>query len=87
MRKGSGDNPSKVGPIVVENTYKGFVLGFRRLHFPWGFVGLESVRGPSCLSDHFLSIPLTGFGLNTLLIVVYPTFNCTCLVTVHALAT
>jgi hypothetical protein len=46
MQKGSGDNPSKDGPIVVENTYRGLVLGFRRLHFPCGFMGLESVRGP-----------------------------------------
>ena len=40
-----------------------------------------------CLPDHFLSILLTGFGLDTLLIVVYPTFDCTRLVIVHALAT
>jgi hypothetical protein len=45
VRKGSGDNPSKAGPIVVENTYRGLVLGFRRFHLPWGFVSLESVRG------------------------------------------
>jgi hypothetical protein len=46
VQKGSGDNPSKAGPIVVENTYRGLVLGFHRLHFPWGFMGLESIRGP-----------------------------------------
>ena len=50
MWKGSGDNPSKVGPIVVENTYRGLILGFRRLHFPWIFMGLESVRGPQLSS-------------------------------------
>ena len=87
MRKGSRDNPSKAGPIVVENTYRGLVLGFRRLHLPWGFMGLKSVRGPHCLPDHLLSIPLTGFGLDTLLIVVYPTFDYTRLVTVRMLET
>ena len=46
MRKGSGDNPSKAGPIVVENTYRGLVFGFRRLHLPRNFVGLKSVQGP-----------------------------------------
>jgi hypothetical protein len=46
MQKGSRDNPSKAGPIVVENTYRGLVLGFRRLHFPWSFMGLESIRDP-----------------------------------------
>jgi hypothetical protein len=50
MQKGSGDNPSKAGPIVVENTYRGLVLGFRRLHFPWSFMGLESIRGPQLSS-------------------------------------
>ena len=50
MQKGSGDNPSKARPIVVENTYRGLVLGFRRLHLPRGFVGLESVRGPQLSS-------------------------------------
>jgi hypothetical protein len=50
MRKGSGDNPSKAGPIVVENTYRGLVLGFRRLHLPRSFVGLESIRGPQLSS-------------------------------------
>ena len=50
MWKGSGDNPSKAGPIVLENTYRGLVLGFRRLHLPWSFVGLESVRGPQLSS-------------------------------------
>jgi hypothetical protein len=53
--KGSGDNPSKVGPIVVENTYRGLVLGFRRLHLPRSFVGLESIRGPQ-LSSRPLSL-------------------------------
>jgi hypothetical protein len=53
MQKGSGDNPSKVGPIVVENTYRGLVLGFRRFHFPRGFMGLESVRGPQLSSGPF----------------------------------
>jgi hypothetical protein len=46
VRKGSGDNPSKARPIVVENTYRGLVLGFCRLHLPRGFVGLKYVRGP-----------------------------------------
>jgi hypothetical protein len=50
VRKGSGDNPSKVEPIVVENTYRGLVLGFCRLHFPWSFVGLESIQGPQLSS-------------------------------------
>jgi hypothetical protein len=50
MRKGSGDNPSKAGLIVVENTYRGLDLGFRRLHFPRSFMGLESVRGPQLSS-------------------------------------
>jgi hypothetical protein len=45
VRKGSGDNPSKAGPIIVENTYRGLVLGFRQLHLPRGFMGLKSVRG------------------------------------------
>jgi hypothetical protein len=46
VQKGSRDNPSKDGPIIVENTYRGLVLGFLRLHLPQGFVGLESVQGP-----------------------------------------
>jgi hypothetical protein len=46
VQKGSEDNPFKAGPIVVENTYRGLVLGFRRLHLPRGFVGLEFIRGP-----------------------------------------
>jgi hypothetical protein len=50
MLKGSGDNPSKAGPIIVENTYRGLVLGFRRFHFPRSFVGLESARGPKLSS-------------------------------------
>jgi hypothetical protein len=50
MQKGSGDNPSKAGPIIVENTYRGLVLGFRRLHFPWSFMGLKSIRGPQLSS-------------------------------------
>jgi hypothetical protein len=41
----------------------------------------------SCLPDHLLSIPLTGFGLDTLLIVVYLAFDCTHLLIVRALAT
>jgi hypothetical protein len=53
MWKGSGDNPSKAGPIVVENTYRGLVLGFCRFHFPRGFVGLESVQGPQLSSRTF----------------------------------
>jgi hypothetical protein len=53
MRKGSGDNPSNAGPIVVENTYRGLVLGFHRLHFPRGFVGLESIQGPQFSSRTF----------------------------------
>jgi hypothetical protein len=50
VRKGSRDNPSKAGPIVVENTYRGLVLGFHRLHLPRGFVGLESIQGPQLSS-------------------------------------
>jgi hypothetical protein len=50
MRKGSGDNPSKVGPIIVENTYRWLVLGFSRLHLPQSFVGLESIRDPQLSS-------------------------------------
>jgi hypothetical protein len=53
MRKGSGDNPSKDGPIVVENTYRGLVFGFLRFHLPWGFVGLESIQGPLLSSKPF----------------------------------
>jgi hypothetical protein len=55
MQKGSGDNPSKARAIVVENTYRGLVLGFHRLHFPLTFVGLESVQGPQ-LSSRPLSL-------------------------------
>jgi hypothetical protein len=51
--KGSGDNPSKDGPIVVENTYRGLVLVFRRLHLPRGFMDLESIQG-----NQLSSIPL-----------------------------
>jgi hypothetical protein len=87
MRKGSRDNPSKAGPIVVENTYRGLVLGFRRLHLPQGFVGLESIRGPQLSSRPLSFDTLDRFRLDTLLIVVYPTFDCTRLVTVRALAT
>jgi hypothetical protein len=50
MWKGSGDNPSKVGPIVLENTSKGLVLQFRRLHLPRSFVGLKSIQGPQLSS-------------------------------------
>jgi hypothetical protein len=53
MRKASGDNPSKARPIVVENTYRGLVLGFHRLHLPRGFVGLESIRGPQLSYEPF----------------------------------
>jgi hypothetical protein len=53
MWKGSGDNPSKAGPSVVENTYRGLVLGFRRLYLPRGFMGLESIRGPQLSSRPF----------------------------------
>jgi hypothetical protein len=53
MRKGRRNNPSKAGPIIVENTYRGLVLGFRRLHLPRGFVGLESVQGPQLSSGPF----------------------------------
>jgi hypothetical protein len=59
--KGSGDNPSKVGPIVVENTYRGIVLGFRRLHLPRGFMGIESIRGPQLSSGPFSLDTLDGF--------------------------
>ena len=57
----------------------------------WDFVdcichGASWVSNPfevlSCLLDHLLSIPLTGFSLDTLLIVVYPTFDYIRLVTV-----
>ena len=41
----------------------------------------------SRLPEHFLSIPLIGFGLDTLLIVVHSTVDCTCLVVVHQLVT
>jgi hypothetical protein len=51
--KGSGNNPSKVGPIVEENTYRGLVLGFRRFHLSRGFVGLKYVRGPHLSSRPF----------------------------------
>jgi hypothetical protein len=51
VRKGSGDNPSKAGPIVVENTNRGLVLGFRQLHLPRGFVDLESIQGPQLSSE------------------------------------
>ena len=40
----------------------------------------------SRLPEHLLSIPFIGFGLDTLLIVVYPTADCTCLMIVHVLA-
>jgi hypothetical protein len=53
MRKGSEDNPSKDGPIVVENTSQGLVLGFRHLHLPRGFMGLKSIRGPHLSSRPF----------------------------------
>jgi hypothetical protein len=39
------------------------------------------------LPEHLLSIPLIGFGLDTLLIVVHPTVDCTRLGVVHELAT
>jgi hypothetical protein len=55
MRKGSGDNPSKDGPIVVENTYRGLVLGLCRLHLPRSFMGLKSIQGPQ-LSSRPLSL-------------------------------
>jgi hypothetical protein len=51
MWKGNEDNPSKAGPIVVENTYRGLVLGFHRLHLPQSFVGLESVQGHQLYSE------------------------------------
>jgi hypothetical protein len=38
------------------------------------------------LPEHLLSIPLIGFRLDTLLIVVYPTTDCTRLIVVHVLA-
>jgi hypothetical protein len=50
VRKGSRDNPSKAGPSIVGNAYRGLVLGFRRLHLPLSFVGLESVKGPQLYS-------------------------------------
>ena len=87
MWKGNEDNPSKDEPIIVENTYRGLVLGFRRLHLPRGFVGIESIRGPQLSSRPFSLDTLTGFRLDTLLIVVYLTFDCTRLVTVRTLAT
>jgi hypothetical protein len=39
------------------------------------------------ISKHFLSIPLIGFELDTLLIAVHPTVNCTRLVIVCVLET
>jgi hypothetical protein len=53
VHNGSGDNPSKAGLIIVENTYRGLVLGFYRLHLPWGFMGLESIQGPQLSSVPF----------------------------------
>jgi hypothetical protein len=41
----------------------------------------------SCLPEHFLLIPLIGFRLDNLLIVVHPTVDCTRLVIVHELET
>ena len=87
MQKGRGDKPSKARPIVVDNTYRGPVLGFRRLYFPRSFVVSNSFEVLIFLPDDLLSIPLIGFRLDTLLIVVYPTFDCTRLVTVRVLAT
>jgi hypothetical protein len=87
VQKGSGDNPSKVEPIVVENTYRGLVLGFHRLHLPRSFLGLKSIRGPQLSFGALSFYTLAGFGLNTLLIVVYPAVDCTHLVIVRALAT
>jgi hypothetical protein len=85
MRKGSGDNPSKVGPIVVENTYRGLVLGFCRLHLPRGFVGLESVLGPQLSSgtfsldtiDRFWARYPTHCGLPDFQL--YPPGDCSCI--------
>jgi hypothetical protein len=59
--KGSGDNPSKVGPIVVENTYRGLVLGFCRLHLPQSFVDLKSIRGPQLSPGTFFLDTLDRF--------------------------
>jgi hypothetical protein len=53
VRKGGVDNHCKARPIVVENTYRGLVVGFHRLHLPRGFVGLESIRGPQLYSEPF----------------------------------
>jgi hypothetical protein len=39
------------------------------------------------LPEHFLSIPSIGFGLDTLLIGVQPTVDCTYLVIVHKMET
>jgi hypothetical protein len=50
VQKGSEFNPSKDGPIVVENTYRGLVLGFCPLNLPQSFMGLESVQGPQLSS-------------------------------------
>jgi hypothetical protein len=61
MQKGSEDNPSKAGPIVVENTYRGLVLGFRRLHLPQSFMGLESIQGPQLSSRTFALNTLDRF--------------------------
>jgi hypothetical protein len=70
----------------VENTYRGFVEGFHHLHFPRGFVGLESIRGPQLSFKPFSLDTLIGFRLDTLLIVVYPNIDYTRLVTVRVLA-
>jgi hypothetical protein len=87
MWKGSRDNPSKAGPIVVENTYRGLVLGFHRLHFPRGFVGLESIQGPQLSSKPLAFDTLDRFRARYLLIVVYLTFDYTRMVIVCVLAT
>ena len=49
-------------------------------------MGLESVRGPQSSSGTLALDTLVGFGLDTLLIVVYPTADCTRLIAVHMLA-
>jgi len=53
--------PWKAGPTVVENTYRGFVEGFRRLHLPRGFMGLKSIQGPQFSSRPFALDALDGF--------------------------
>jgi hypothetical protein len=66
----------------IEDLLRDFVVSI--------FHGASWVSNPfevlSLLLEHLLSIPLTGFGLDTLLIMVYPTVDYTRLIVVHVLA-